>query len=134
VKRRNLAAVLGLLGLLAPCSAQAEGVDGEAPLVCDLVEVSLCDAVAGCRKIEFGEVDLPHVYTVDFTARQLASEDGQRTSPIASQELLEAALLLQGTQNGRGWTMVVDRATGHLSATVADAEGALVIAGACTAR
>jgi len=134
VKRTHAALLLGLFGLLLPAGAWAEGVDGETPLECDLVEASLCDGVASCGDVEFAEIDLPPVYTVDFVARRLASEDGQRTSPIASQELLDAALVLQGTQNGRGWTMVIDRATGHLSATIADVEGALVIAGACTAR
>ncbi len=134
MKGRDMAALLGLLGLLFPIGAWAEGIDGETPLVCDLIEASLCDGVASCGGVEFAEIDLPPVYTVDFTARRLASEDGQRTSPIASQQLLDASLVLQGTQNGRGWTMVIERATGHLSATIADLEGALVIAGACTAR
>jgi hypothetical protein len=43
-------------------------------------------------------------------------------------------LLIQGNRNGRGWTMVIDRVTGHLSAAVANADGAFVLAGACTAR
>ena len=134
MKARHVAVLLGLLGLCAPIGAWAEGIDGETPLVCDLIEASQCDGVASCGDVEFAEIDLPPVYTVDFSGRRLASEDGQRTSPIASQQLLDASLVLQGTQNGRGWTMVIDRATGHLSATIADLEGALVIAGACTAR
>lgn len=131
---RNAALLLGLLALLLPAGAWAEGIDGETPLVCDLTKGSLCDGVAACAPADFAKIDLPPVYTVDFAAKQLASEDGQRTSPIASKELLDAVLVLQGFQNGRGWSMVIDRATGHLSATVADVEGALVIAGACTAR
>lgn len=134
MRLKHLAVPLGLIGLLLPAGGRAEGIDGETALVCDLVEASLCDGVASCGRIEFSEIDLPPVYTVDFAAKQLASEDGQRTSPIASQELLDAVLVLQGLQNGRGWSMVIDRATGHLSATIADIEGALVIAGACTAR
>lgn len=134
MKRIHVAALVVLLGLLPSAGARTEGVDGETPLVCDLVEASLCDGIASCREIEFAEIDLPPVYTVDFSVRQIASEDGLRTSPIASQELGEVALLLQGTQNGRGWSMVIDRATGHLSATIADVEGAVVIAGACTSR
>jgi hypothetical protein len=133
VKRRHVTVLVGLL-LLLPIRAWGQGIDGKKPLVCDLVDASLCDGVASCASTEFAKIDLPTVYLVDFAAQRLASEDGQRTSPIASQELLDAALVLQGVQNGRGWTMVVDRATGHLSATIADLEGALVITGACTPR
>jgi hypothetical protein len=60
-----------------------------------------------------------------------ASEDGQRSSPIATVEMLDTALVLQGHQNGRGWTLVLERATGHFSASAADAEGAFVLAGSC---
>ena len=71
---------------------------------------------------------------VDFAAKQLASTDGQRTSPIHAVEVLEAVLVLQGHQNARGWTMVIERATGHLSASIAAAEGVFVLAGASAAK
>lgn len=134
MKREHVGILMGLLGLLLPAGAGAEGIDGATPLVCDLSVASLCDGVASCKGVGFAEIDLPPVYNVDFDAKRLASEDGQRTSPIAAQQLLDPVLVLQGLQNGRGWTMVIDRATGHLSATIADMEGALVIAGACTPR
>jgi hypothetical protein len=133
VKRRHVTVLVGLV-LLLPIRASGEDIDGKKALVCDLVDASLCDGAATCASTQFAAVDMPSVYVVDFAAQRLASEDGQRTSPIASQELLETALVLQGVQNGRGWTMVIERATGHLSATIADVEGALVIAGACAPR
>jgi hypothetical protein len=55
-------------------------------------------------------------------------------SPISTIESLDDVLVLQGHQNGRGWTAVVDRASGHLSASLASAEGAFVLAGGCTAE
>jgi hypothetical protein len=71
---------------------------------------------------------------VDFAAKQLVSLDGQRTSPIAALDVLETLLVLQGHQNGRGWTLVLERATGRLSATIVTAEGAFVLAGGCSAE
>jgi hypothetical protein len=120
--------------LLPAAGAGAEGVDGTRALVCDLAEAAQCDGVAECEDVTAQEIDLPPVLLVDFAQRQLVSEDGGRTSPILSAETLDAVLLLQGNKDGRGWTMVIDRETGHLSAAVADAEGAFVLAGACTAR
>jgi hypothetical protein len=49
-------------------------------------------------------------------------------------ETQDAVLLLQGHQSGRGWTLVIERATGHLSASAADAEGTFALAGSCTAE
>ena len=129
-----LALSVGLLAVSLAAEGRAEGLDGTAPLVCDFVEAAQCDGAAVCRDVTLEQIDLPAVIHVDFAGKALASEDGQRTSPIASVEALDTALVLQGYQNGRGWTMVVDRATGQLSATLAEVEGAFVVAGACTAK
>lgn len=128
------------LVLLATCgaglaaAAGAEAFDGSAPLACDLVHAAQCDAAAACREVTLAQIDLPPEFHVDFEGRRLSSPDEARTSPIAVVQMLEAALLLQGHQNGRGWTMLIDRVTGHLSVSVADIEGAFVLSGACTGR
>lgn len=40
---------------------------------------------------------------------------------------------LQGHDDERGWTLVIERATGALSAALADVEGGFVLTGACLA-
>jgi hypothetical protein len=115
-------------------AAAAQGLDSSRPLQCALGKASECDGTARCSDVAVAEIDLPETVRVDFVARQLTSPDRQRTSPISAVETLEAVLVLQGHQDGRGWTMVVERATGHLSATVTDAEGVFVLAGGCTAE
>jgi hypothetical protein len=132
VKRSNLLLLFGAVALALSATAQAEGLDGSQPLVCDLVEAAQCDGVAKCTDVTLEQIHLPPVWQVDFTASQIATPDAERTSPIAAVEVLEAVLVLQGHQRGHGWTMVIDRGTGHLSAALAGAEGAYVLAGACT--
>jgi hypothetical protein len=126
-----------LLSLAVLCSlasgARAEGLDNSRTLSCALAEAAQCDGVAQCNDVTLEQIELPATWRLDFAGKQLASEDGQRTSPIHAVEVLDTALVVQGHQEGRGWTLVVERATGHLSATIADAEGAFVLAGACTA-
>jgi hypothetical protein len=133
--RRPAVGVLALL-LLAPGAAgAADALDGSKALVCDLAEAAECDGVAACADVSAEQIDLPPVIHVDFAASKLVSaSDETRTSPIVTVEKLDAVLVLQGHQNGRAWTMVIDRATGHLTATLADAEGAFVLAGACAPR
>jgi hypothetical protein len=133
VKTIVFLSILSALVLLSP-AARAEGLDATKTLSCALAEAAQCDGVAQCSDVAIEELDLPPLWRVDFAARQLASADGQRTSPIAALETLENVLVLQGHQNGRGWTLVIERATGHLSLSAADAEGAFVLAGACTAE
>jgi hypothetical protein len=129
----KLAWIAGLIFGFA-AAAHADPLDASKPLDCALAEAAECDGVAACSDVAVAELEVPEVVRVDFATRQLASPDGARTSPIAAVETLETSLVLQGHQNGRGWTMVIDRATGHLSATIADADGAIVLAGACSGK
>ena len=134
MKRSQLSWLIVPLAVLAPALLRAEALDGSKPLVCEIVEAAECDGVAACTDVTLDQIDLPSLWRIDFAAKQLASADGARSSPIAALETLDGALVLQGHQNGRGWTLVVDRATGHLSASAADAEGAFVLAGSCSAK
>ena len=134
MRRSNLVLLLGVAVFAFSVNAQAEGLDGSEPLVCDLVEAAECDGVAQCTDVTVEQIGLPPVWHVNFAASQLASADAQRKSPIAAVDVHDAAIVLQGYQNGHGWTMVIERATGHLSAAITGAEGAYVLAGACTTQ
>jgi hypothetical protein len=39
----------------------------------------------------------------------------------------------QAGGNGRGWSLAIDRASGRMSGTIAETEGAFVVTGACRA-
>jgi hypothetical protein len=128
-------ALLSLLFALGPGGAiRAEGLDTSKSLQCALAEAAECDEAAECSDVTLEQIELPGVWRIDFAAKQLVSTDGQRTSPIHAVEALDAVVVLQGHQNGRGWTLVLDRATGHLSGAVAGAEGAFILAGGCSAE
>jgi len=122
-----------LLALLA-AAAEAQEVDATKPLRCALSEAAECDEMAECSDVTLEQIELPGEWRIDFAAKQLVSIDGQRTSPIDAVDALDAVLVLQGHQGGRGWTMVLERATGRLSATIATVEGAFILAGGCSAE
>ena len=117
--------------LLLACAARAQEIDATKPLRCALAQAAECDEAAECSDVTLEQIELPGEFRVDFAGKQLVSGDGQRTSPVQAVEALEAVVVLQGHQNGRGWTMVLERATGRLSATIATLEGAFVLAGGC---
>ncbi len=133
MKRSKLFFLVLGAGALLSANASAEGLDASQPLMCDLVDAAQCDSAAKCRPVTFEQIDLPPVIQVDFAENQIKTEDGQLRSPIASVETRDAVLLLQGHEDGRGWTLVIERATGALSAALADADGGLVVTGACIA-
>ena len=133
MKRSKLFFLVLGAGALFAANAAAEGLDASRPLSCDLTEATQCDGAAKCIPVTFEQINLPPVIEVDFSESQINTEDGERRSPIASVETLDAVLLLQGHQSGRGWTLVIERATGALSAALADAEGGMMVTGACVA-
>lgn len=131
--RSNLAFLTGLAVLLAAGTGSAENLDTTQALTCTLNGSSQCDAAAACIPVTLEQIDLSGTLLVDFANNRLTSEANDRTSPIDDVDVLDAVLVLQGHQAGRGWTIVIDRATGHLSAALAESAGAFVIAGECQA-
>ena len=119
--------------LLAASAAAAEGIDTSKQLTCKLNGSSQCDAAAACIAVTLDQIGLSDTILVDFANNRLSSNADERTSPIDDVDMLESVLVVQGHQNGRGWTMVIDRTSGHLSATLAETEGSFVLAGECTA-
>ena len=121
------------IALLLASARIASGADFDAKheLVCSAGEAAECDTSAVCEKVGAGDIDLPGAFHVDFKKKALRSADGQRSSPIHSVEVGDAALIVQGSQNGRGWSMVVERASGKFTGTIAEVEGAIVLSGSC---
>ena len=131
--RSNFACLIGLAAICVATTAPAESLDATKPLVCTLNGSSQCDAEAACIQVTLDQIDLSQEIRVDFANRQLSSKLDERTSPIDDIDELDTVLVLQGHQNGRGWTMVIDRETGHLSAALAESAGAFVLSGECVA-
>jgi hypothetical protein len=137
---KTLAGLMGLLvigpGLLvAPVTTRAAGpFDGSVPLLCATIDLMECSAGGECQRRTAEDINLPRFLNVDFKAQSLVSADGNRTAPIQRVERMNGRLILQGGQEGRAWSIVIEEATGKLSAGVVDQEGAFAVFGACTTR
>lgn len=126
-------ALAAALSLCAASSAFAEEpLDASKSMTCALTGASECSSSASCTEVQIEQLDLPETVRVDLPRKQLVSPEGDRTSPISTVETLAYVLVLQGSQEGRGWTMVIERETGLLAATIASADGSIVLAGGCT--
>jgi hypothetical protein len=137
---KTIAELLGLLTiastlLVAPVTTRAGGpFDGSVPLLCAAIELMECLAGGECQRRTAEEVNLPRFLTLDFKAKSLAAADNSRTAPIQRVERMNGRLILQGGQEGRAWSIVVEEATGTLTAGVVDQQGAFAVFGACTTR
>lgn len=99
---------------------------------CKLTGASQCDTDAECLGVTLDQINLSENLRIDLENAELTAATDDRTSQIRSIDKLESVVVLHGHQDPRGWTIVIDRKTGFLSAALAESEGAFVITGSCT--
>ena len=125
---------IGLLAcvLLVSSSAAAEDFDGSKPLLCAPVEVVDCVAGIPCVAGLPEQFGAPSFLRIDFGGKTVTGPHAQ--ARIASVQKSESQLLLQGVEIGHAFAIALDRATGHMTATLNDSTGAFVLFGSCTTR
>ncbi len=61
-----------------------------------------------------------------------AVKEGGRQTAIKNIERINGKTILQGVQEGRGWTMIISEETGKMSASVSGDGFGFIVFGACT--
>ena len=121
---------------LTPASA-ANAVDGKANLICSVTDVVACAEATPCVQGQARVFDLPQFIAIDFADKQIHStkESGSdATSPIKNQEETRNQLVLQGIENGHGWTLAVDRNSGRMTTSTTGEDVSYILFGACIVR
>jgi hypothetical protein len=122
--------VSGALIVSAALPASAGDFDGSKLLICAPVEAMDCAAGDGCEKNSPDDVGAPAFIRIDVGKKAVIGP--KRTSPIQFLEKTDQQLVLQGTELGYGWTVVLDQESGKMSITLASRDGVFVLFGACT--
>ena len=130
-----LAVVFGVaVAALAPGDTVAAGkYDGSAPLVCAAMTVSECEADGRCQRRNAEKVNFPALFKVDVKAMKLweLGAEKPRETAIRNVDRASNKMILGGAEGERGWTVLINEASGKMSATAAgDGEG-FVIFGQC---
>ena len=126
------------LAIAAPGLAGAAMFDGSKNLVCVPTDAVQCEGAGECDRIEVEDINMPKFLYVDFKKKLLrGTAEGatdETTSKIRHVEKLGDRTLIQGAQNGRGWSLVIDAMTGDMSAAIAADDLAFVLFGVCQPR
>jgi len=136
-KIRSILPAFGLTAMLLPAGVSAAGLDGKANLVCAAVDVIACTNGPGCREGSANSFELPQFMFVDFKKQQIHATDETGldvVSPIRNSEITEQRIILQGTENHRGWSASIDKANGKMTVTSSGPDVSFMVFGACTTR
>ena len=132
--KRFLSVCFALLLLISFRTVAAAALDGSSPLLCVPIEVLDCEAYNGCIETTVEDVNIPQFIRVDFGKKTASGtlEDGTlRTVEIERMERENGMMVLQGGQEGRGWSATIGEETGKMTLTASGDRFGFIIFGAC---
>jgi hypothetical protein len=131
---RTLRGIAAALSVLFPILIHADAIGDAERLLCASSRVARCDA-SDCELGLPEKWNIPSFVIVDLTKKTLsttAASTAQRHSPIAYISRDQDSIFLQGTENGRSFSIVIDKPTGHASIAIASDGFTVSVFGECT--
>lgn len=131
-----LLAGLGLATALTLPGTAGAAIDGKSNLVCAVNDVTACADSGKCIQGSARAFDLPQFIAVDFAAKEVRTtkDSGEKAaSPIKHQQSDRNQILLQGVENGHGWTVAINTEHGRMTTSATGEEVSYILFGACIA-
>jgi len=120
----------------AATAAAAADLNATQPLLCAARSAAVCEEHGACATTLPEAVNLPAFWKIDPAAKTVesrrADSDTPRTSQISKVALSGGWLILQGDEDGLGWTVTIAADTGKMILSGGRDIG-FVVFGACTA-
>lgn len=134
--RRVLAlSVVVAFGLVIASAASAEDLTGADKILCAGVQATYCDTSGTCEIGMPWTWNMPHfieIHLDDGMMQTTGAAPRPRQTPIRTLERADGEIYVQGMENGRAFSFVIDEVTGVASIAIA-ADGLTVsVFGACT--
>jgi hypothetical protein len=129
-RRRLLVGAMLVTAWFGAAEAAAAGpYDGSRPFLCAVTAVMECDASGSCER-QIPDVNSPKFVRFDVAARTVSAAD--RKSQLKSVARVDGELILQGSENGRGWSATIDEESGRMAAAIIDNDHVFSMFGNCT--
>jgi hypothetical protein len=131
--------LLGSVALLVsfPGLAASDDLTGSDRWLCSSIEVTICEFEGDCNMGPPWLWNVPQFIEVDLKNEKIATTKASRENretPILKIERSEGFVFLQGIENGRAFSLVVEEKTGIISAAIARTKLTVSVFGACTTR
>ncbi|HHQ48819.1 MAG TPA: hypothetical protein ENK19_08060 [Acidobacteria bacterium] len=122
------------MGVLAVPAAHADDLGGADHLLCASLTATRCTP-DGCTTDRPTAWNIPQFIEIDLAHKVLKTTvaSGQnRSTPIRTLIRENGQIVIQGFENGRAFSFVIDEASGDLNAAIATPAGSNVVFAACT--
>ena len=127
--------VAASVGLLASGAALADNLEGADRLLCAPEQIMICVEQAECYPAHASDLGVPDFVIIDLKNKKLQTTkaSGQaRTTAFSTMSRSGGKIFLQGIENGRAFSFLINEATGDLTVAVSRDGVAVAAFGSCT--
>jgi hypothetical protein len=129
IGRTALAAASAAL-LCSATAAISADFDGSKRLICATVDAHACDPGVVCLRGLPEDLGVPRFMRIDFAEKTIAGP--KRATQIRYMDNSADQIVMQGTELGYAWTVVIDKTDGSMSMTLVNRDDTFTVFGYCT--
>ena len=132
-QRKKILIIVGIVMGLFPWSL-VSAADEPGPWLCAPIQEIECEQTGECKTNATESLNLPPFIKIDLVAKKASGVNAGQEEVAAIQriERVDGRLILQGAQNGRGWSTVIVEETGRMTLSVSGDDTAWLAFGVCT--
>ena len=108
----------------------ADDFNGSKKLVCATVEAHACDPGLECKRSLPDDIGAPRFLTLDFKKKEVIGP--VHTTPMLVVNKETEQVVMEGTEMGYAWTLILDSTDGSMTLMLANSSDAIVLFGNCT--
>ena len=127
--------VLAPVGLLLFGLVQAENLEGVDKMICAAAQAQICIEHDKCYSAAPAELDIPDFVVIDADKKTISTtkaSEQNRSTAFSSVLRSDGLIHLQGLEGGRSFSIVINEATGHMTAVVLRDGFSVSVFGVCT--
>ncbi len=121
---------------MIPAFALAADKDKSAEIICSMSSVIECDEFKDCVESSSEEINIPRFIKIDLIGKTMSDasvKDGAKKSNIRTLIRQDGEIIMQGAENGRAFSVVVNEMSGKCTATISEDSFGFILFGSCMA-
>jgi hypothetical protein len=126
---------IAIAGVLLGGLVQADNLDGVNEMICAPAQVQICIENDTCYAATPAELGVPDFVVIDIKKKTISTTKSSyqnRSSSFTSVIKDDGVIFLQGSEDQRAFSFVIDEATGRMTVAVARDGLSVIVFGACT--